>query len=227
MHLKTLSILWLTQDQIKTVDRFLFVLQQQWTLHREFWGLELDLKLPTAEKNRRVMRDRGVWRQAKKQHSRYLCKNTAQFICRCFASVAVCLEREKNNQSRHQNGDAGQSHSVLWTWLVTYTSHLYTSCLASFSSDRLWYPPGVPYLSYKWKCFIPQICTDLAVIYLTLLYTWRWRYNQCIYTFPLKLCINSVHPAAECVFWVRNNISSNLFTQFYKHFLAILYERGN
>lgn len=105
MFLKTLSILRLTQEQIEMVDQFLFVLQHQWTLYREFGGLELDLKIHTVEKNRRVMQDKGVQMQAEKQHSRYLCKNTAQFISRRFASVAVCrLGREKNDQSLHQNG---------------------------------------------------------------------------------------------------------------------------
>lgn len=44
MFLRTLSILRLTQEQIEMVDQFLFVLQHQWTLYREFGGLEFDFK---------------------------------------------------------------------------------------------------------------------------------------------------------------------------------------
>lgn len=65
-----------------------------------------------------------------------------------------------------------------------------TSRPFSFSSDHLWYPPGVPYLSYKWNCFIPQICTDLAVIYLTLLYIWRRCCNQCVYMLFPTNCVS-------------------------------------
>lgn len=80
MCLKTLSIIWLTQDQIKTVDQFLFVLPQQWKLYRQFGGLEFDLKLHTAEKNKRVTKDNGVQTQVKKQQSKCSCSTDAKTL---------------------------------------------------------------------------------------------------------------------------------------------------
>lgn len=48
MCLEALSIIWLTQEQIEMVDKFLFVLQQHWKLYRELGALEFDLKLHAA-----------------------------------------------------------------------------------------------------------------------------------------------------------------------------------
>lgn len=193
------------------------------TVERAF---EFDLKLHIV-KNKGIIKGRGVQMQVKKQQSRYYCKNTAQFIYRCFASIAAWqLVRERNQAFTKivTQVRATQFCGHGWFLMLLVIS---TSCLFSLYSDHLWNSPDMPYLSYKLECFLPQICIDFAVIFLTLLYTWWWCCNRAYIFFLSNSVSVLLHPAAECVSWVRNNISSHLFSQFCKHFLAVLYERGN
>lgn len=145
--------------------------------------LEFDLKLDTVE-NKRIIKDKGVQMQVKKQHSRYFCKSTAQFICRCFASIAACqLDRERNKAFTKMVTQVRATQFCGHGWFLTLLV-ISTSCLSSLYSDHLWNSPDVPYLSYKLECFLPQICADFAVIFLTLLYTW-WRCcNRAYILFP-------------------------------------------
>lgn len=108
------------------------------------------------------------------------CSVYLQMLCQC-SSLSV---RQRGKIIKAFTKMVMQARATqFWghSWLLTLLISIY--CLFSLCSDHLWYTPAVPYLTYKGQCFVPQICTDLGVIYLTLLYSWRPCHNQYIHIY--------------------------------------------